>query len=283
MKIGYSSRWLFVDDKEMNIFEELKYASSLGFEVFGLNLDRKQNRRLKNDDLIKLKKLAVNYGMKIIVRSPHHLNTSINSKELIKSVRENIRIAKLLGSDRLMIHAGHMLEELELDFQTSKSYKGKKRSDFRISQNRIQKRFEQLISNLKKIVSLGRQSGVKIVLENSGEYYQFGSNIVEYYKILKEVRGLKSSISTGHANISGNNVYEYISKCMTEIINLDLHDNHGEKDEHLPLGEGNIDFKSILLKLKSREDLTLLIDTYKNDFIERSLSNLRGILKSINS
>ncbi len=273
MKIGYASRWIFVKDQEMDIFEELKWAHSLGFEVFGLNLDRKENRKLSDKELRELRKLADSLKMKIIVRSPHHLNTAVKSKKLFEEVRKNIRKAKLVGSDRLMIHPGHILNKLQLSFEESKSYKGRERKSFGISEKEIEERFEQLINNLKKIVSF---SNIKIALENNGELYQFGSNLDEYYEILKRVKGLKSSISTGHANISGNNVYDYIKKCRSKIINLDIHDNKGKKDEHLPIGDGNIDFKKIFKILRSKR-LTLLIDTYSNKLIEKSFRKIKEI------
>lgn len=281
MQIGYSSRWMFLEDKETDIFEELDYAHSLGFEVFGLNLDRKQNRMLTDKELIKLKNQAKQYHMKIIVRSPHHLNTAIKNKKLMSEVKRNIKIAKSVGSDRLMIHSGHIVNKLELDLKTSKSYKSKGRKEFNIPKKQIQERFRQLMSNLNEIVSLGKSSNIKIALENNGEYYQFGSNLKEYYELLTKVKDLKASISTGHANISGNNVYDYISQCRSKIINLDLHDNFGKKDEHLPVGDGNIDFGRVLKPFKNKKEVTLLIDTYTNVLIKKSLLNLREVLKTL--
>jgi len=278
MRIGCSSRWLFLTDKEMNIFEEIKWAHSLGFKVFGLNLDRTENQFLSNNELKKLKLLAYQLKMQVVVRSPHHLNTSLNDKKVIEQIKKNICIARMVGSDRLMIHPGHILPELELDYNKSRAYKGKKRIRFNIPEEQIEHQFNQLIINLKQIVKIAKNEKIKIALENNGEYYQFGSNLDEYMKILSRVDGLKASISTGHANISGNNVYEYVSKCKELIINLDLHDNLGERDEHLPVGEGNINFKKILFQLKNKRNLTALVDTYSNSLIEKAISNLKKII-----
>ncbi|MDD5332009.1 MAG: sugar phosphate isomerase/epimerase [Candidatus Nanoarchaeia archaeon] len=279
MKIGYSSRWLFLADKEINIFEEIKWAHSIGFKIFGLNLDRKENRLISTSKLKKLRLLANKLKMQIVVRSPHHLNTSLDDKKIIEQIKKNITIAKTVGSDRLMIHAGHILPELELDYKKSKMYKGIKRTELNIPKKQVEKQFNQLILNLKQAVKIAKEENIKIALENNGEYYQFGSNLKEYLKILNQVNGLKASISTGHANISGNNVDKYISKCKNSIINLDLHDNSGKKDEHLPIGEGNINFKKIFSKLKSKRNMTALIDTYSNDLVEKAISNLKKITK----
>jgi len=282
MKIGYSSRWHFVHgDKTINIFKELEYAHYLGFEVFGLNLDRDHNRSMGALQLWRLRKKANAFGMSIIVRSPHHLNTSVESEELLKQVRRNIRIAKSVGSDRLMIHPGHILDQLQLDSRVSSSYKGKRRKDFDITEDQIEKRRGQLISNLQLIIQMCKRSGIQLALENNGEYYQFGSNIKEFELILNQVPGLKVSISTGHANISRNNVYRYISKFKDKIINLDLHDNNGKKDDHKPMGDGNIDFLKILKALNKNPNLTLLIDTYTNQLTEKSLENVKQIISRL--
>lgn len=50
-----------------------------------------------------------------------------------------------------------------------------------------------------------------------------------------------------------------------------------EKDR-MPVGEGNIDFKKILKPFKNKKYVTLLIDTYTNELIERSVANLKRIL-----
>jgi sugar phosphate isomerase/epimerase len=153
-----------------------------------------------------------------------------------------------------------------------------KRTEFNIQKKQVEKQFNQLIINLKQIVKIAKRDKIKIALENNGEYYQFGSNLKEYLKILNQVNGLKVSISTGHANISGNNVHEYISKCKNLIINLNLHDNSGKKDEHLPVGEGNINFKKIFSKLKNKRNITALIDTYSNNLVEKAISNFKKIV-----
>jgi len=280
MKIGYSSRWKFLE-KEMNLFEELDFAHSLGFEVFGLNLDRPQNRSLTKQQLTKLKTIADQYKIQFVVRCPHHINTSINSTQLYHEIEKYLKIAKALGSDRLMIHPGSILNRLELDFDTSKQFKGKTRTELGIPETQIKAQFQQLIKNLQKIVLLSKKQEITIGLENNGEYYQFGSNLKEYQQILSLVPGLKASISIGHANISGNNLYEYITTFKDKIINLDIHDNHGEKDEHLPIGDGNINFKKIFEALNHTENLTLLVDTYTDEFVKRSLINLYQILKTI--
>jgi len=277
MNIGYASRWEFVlGDKDLNVFKELEFAHSLGFKTFGLNLDRKKNRKLTVKQLKKLKVVAKKLKIKIVVRSPHHLNTSVDDSRLFKEVKNNLIIAKLIGSDRLMIHPGFLSDRLELKRGESQKLKGKKRKELKVD---VEERINNLISNLKKIVKLGKKLKMKIALENNAEQYQLGSNLKEYLFVLNNVPGIYASISTGHANIHGNKVLQHINKTKNRLINLDIHDNKGKKDDHLPVGKGNINFKCIFGKVKNKKNITILIDTYTNKLVKESIDNFRVLIK----
>jgi len=83
----------------------------------------------------------------------------------------------------------------------------------------------------------------------------------EPVKFSKVVEGVNSpnlglTLDVGHCNGKGawdNTPYkstlEFINDKAHLIKHVHLHDNHGLKDEHLPPGEGNIDFPSIITLL----------------------------------
>ncbi|MBW3020987.1 sugar phosphate isomerase/epimerase [Candidatus Woesearchaeota archaeon] len=279
---SYSSYW--EKTKPKNIFEELRFAKSLGFNCFGLNLDNDANKRLGRFSLMKLKSLAKKLDMKLIVRCPHHLNTSLDNKKILRSVKKSINIAKLLGSDRILIHAGDITTTVEKHPIIAEKLKGKTREQiFKegggiINEFSVLKQYNNLIKNLNKIVLIAEKKGLMVALENNGEYYQFGSNIKEFKDIYRKVPGLKMSISSGHANINGNNFLKYLRIFKGSIINMDLHDNMGDKDTHLSIGKGNINFKPLKLFLKDKR-FTCLIDTYRDDWIKESIIKLKEIIK----
>ncbi|MCB5280022.1 MAG: sugar phosphate isomerase/epimerase [Candidatus Cloacimonetes bacterium] len=53
----------------------------------------------------------------------------------------------------------------------------------------------------------------------------------------------------GHANTM-NCINEFIDRFKDRLANVHIHDNMGDRDAHLGLGEGNIDFEAVLSKLK---------------------------------
>lgn len=52
----------------------------------------------------------------------------------------------------------------------------------------------------------------------------------------------------GHANTAGT-IQDFLGY-SDRFVNVHVHDNHGEWDEHLPVGEGNIDFRKVLQGLR---------------------------------
>ena len=47
----------------------------------------------------------------------------------------------------------------------------------------------------------------------------------------------------GHANTNGN--VESFLKLKDKMIHTHVHDNHGERDEHLPVGNGTVPWKKV--------------------------------------
>lgn len=56
-------------------------------------------------------------------------------------------------------------------------------------------------------------------------------------------------VDTGHVNL-GFDVVEYIRHLPGRIVTTHLHDNHGDRDAHMMVGEGTVDFPSVVLAFK---------------------------------
>lgn len=71
---------------------------------------------------------------------------------------------------------------------------------------------------------------------------------------------LKACFDLGHAHAYGNEK-EVFEKLKDKIACTHLHDNFG-KDDHLILGEGEIEFKEILDKLKNIKDVSNCLECF---------------------
>lgn len=107
-------------------------------------------------------------------------------------------------------------------------------------------RVEQMVETLSVLVDYGRVLGVEIAIENIDEPFSY--NLLE--PLFKKLPDLKFCFDTGHAEV-WNTWEKYLPTFTDRISALHIHDNHGEKDEHLIPGDGEIDFVPFLKQLKT--------------------------------
>ena len=84
----------------------------------------------------------------------------------------------------------------------------------------------------------------------------------------------------GHWNMFANiGLEEWLTELGSFIAEIHLHDNHGQADEHLPLGEGQIDF-DLLFQLMGRfaPEAVWTIEAHTNERRERALKNIEKYL-----
>lgn len=111
-----------------------------------------------------------------------------------------------------------------------------------------EKSIEQAKKSLRSIGRISEEYGVRVAMENMPAFPFFLGHTVDELNQLFEGTDLGFCFDIGHANTVGQ--VEEIAKAFRDrLINVHIHDNHGEADEHLTLGEGNIDFKSVLALL----------------------------------
>jgi sugar phosphate isomerase/epimerase len=105
-----------------------------------------------------------------------------------------------------------------------------------------------LLTNLKNIALYAEQQNVRITLENLGHgYYREPERLVTVIETLgQENVGL--CIDTGHRNLSGSPA-EALRTTGKHLFTVHIHDNDGERDEHLLPGRGNIDWPGVMQTL----------------------------------
>lgn len=123
-------------------------------------------------------------------------------------------------------------------------------------------------TNKKSLIELdkaGEEYGVTLALENIPKMWISLCSNADEMRALIEGTNLKICFDVGHAHIS-DAINGYID-LKENIANLHLHDNHGDKDKHLILGEGNLPFADILGALRG----------YNGIFVIESMSLEQGI------
>lgn len=120
-------------------------------------------------------------------------------------------------------------------------------------------------SSLENLVLHAKQTGVTICVENT--LSEMGHP--EYLRsFVNETRltGLRFNFDIGHAHLAEGPEESRISKSFEPMRDLiattHIHDNHGEKDEHLPPFDGSIDWPAAITLLKTvpQPNLPLLLE-----------------------
>jgi len=117
------------------------------------------------------------------------------------------------------------------------------------------------IMSLKKLSLFARKQDLKLLLENITQGAITSVNDIRI--ILKEVPSLGLLLDVNHANaISKRTIYEFFEQCGPKIEHLHLSDNNG-KDEHLPIGQGTINWKRVLSAVKDlKQCRTITLEVY---------------------
>ena len=79
---------------------------------------------------------------------------------------------------------------------------------------------------------------------------------------------LYMTLDVGHANHVGYSADDMIFDCIKHVH---MHDNFGDDDAHLPLGEGSIDLKRVVNNLESKKyDGIYILEVNDYDSIKKS-------------
>jgi len=133
----------------------------------------------------------------------------------------------------------------------------------------IEESLKHAFNSLDAIVSKADELGINLCLENMFPRYQSFFEPESFAEIFKMYPNLKLTLDTGHANIDnqdGRRNLNFIQQLGDRIGHLHISDNLGKRDDHLPIGEGNIDFPEIIKALKeSGYNDTVTLEVFAED------------------
>ncbi len=134
------------------------------------------------------------------------------------------------------------------------------------------------ISLLDEMVSYAETQGVVLCIENLSERYD------SFKPAFDAIPSLRMTLDIGHGQLLAreNTALGFIRNTFERIAHLHVHDNHGGKsvtdDEHLPLGEGIIDYPGILHEIiKKGYDSTVTMEVKPMD-MPKSCIYLKRVL-----
>jgi sugar phosphate isomerase/epimerase len=120
-------------------------------------------------------------------------------------------------------------------------------------------------SSLEHLVLHAHHAGVTLAVENTTSEMGDPAYLRAFVDETR-LTGLRFNFDIGHANLADGPAEERLEKSFVPLRDLvasvHLHDNHGDKDEHLPPYDGSIDWSAAIPLLKSSpsEDLPVVLE-----------------------
>jgi sugar phosphate isomerase/epimerase len=128
------------------------------------------------------------------------------------------------------------------------------------------------------VLEEAREHGLTLALENI-----FEKDPLLLAKLIKAIDSpnFTHCFDIGHYNVYADypleDWFDLLGPYMTEVH---LHDNHGSWDEHLALGEGNINLQALFSQLKKRQmQPALVIEAHTEEHVFLSLDRIRDYLE----
>jgi sugar phosphate isomerase/epimerase len=245
------------------VVEELTEIAALGFDYLELTMDPPQAHYTTiRQQMSSISGALASQSMNIIC----HLPTFVSTADLTESIREasllemynSLEVAAELGCQKVVLHPGHISGMGIYVKETALAHAN---------------------NSLAAIIDRAQTLGLCVCLENMFPKCRAFVEPADFVEILERFPDLMLTLDTGHANIgnsSGRRILEFIEKFGHRIGHLHVSDNFGERDDHIPLGAGKIDFLKIVSALKQCEyDDTATFEIFSEDRRELQMSRDR--------
>ncbi|MGW8193323.1 MAG: sugar phosphate isomerase/epimerase family protein [Desulforhopalus sp.] len=214
------------------VLQEINLFAELGFSYLELAMDQPEahySHIAANQATIT--KALQDYAMGIVC----HLPTFVSTADLTDSIRrasceemkQSLNVAAGLGAEKVTVHPSMIGGMGAFVADRARTY---------------------AYEFLSEMVELSGELGVTICLENMMPRNNFGVECAELDTIFRRFPTLQFTFDTGHANLGDNGkvrFQELVKKFGDRIGHIHLSDNRGVHDDHLPLGQGNIDFRRL--------------------------------------
>lgn len=254
------------------VLEEIDIIMGEGFDFVELALDPPRAhystiRELKQEILSALS----DTGTGLVC----HLPTFVFTADLTESIRRvsleetivSLETAGELDAEKVVIHPGYIGGMGSFVMETSRQY---------------------ALESLAAVSEKAAELDICLCLENMFPRYQSFVEPEDFTDIFYMFPSLKLTLDTGHANIddrTGGRLLKFLQQYGNKLGHVHISDNHGKRDDHLPVGEGSVNFKDFISALKAcgyDGTMTLEIFTDNRQNLLRSRKLIEEMLSSEN-
>ncbi|WP_295589215.1 sugar phosphate isomerase/epimerase [uncultured Methanobrevibacter sp.] len=246
MKIGAST----LAGIETTLEETLEFIENLGIDYAEL-VHQFPSENIDAD-------ILESYNLKYSIHSPF-MDVNIAALQdksrlnSLKQIKDSINLANKINVEAVVIHPGLA------PFLANKYF--------------LDKVYERANNSIKELGEYGRDLGVLATIENMPTFDGMLYNNMEDLHNLLTSLDMSMTLDIGHANHSG---YSPDQMIFDSIKHIHIHDNFGDEDAHLALGEGSIELKYIVNSLEEKNyDGIYIIEVNDYDSIKKSYEYMK--------
>lgn len=134
------------------------------------------------------------------------------------------------------------------------------------------------VESWKPLVEMAERSDLIVAVENA-----FEKSPATLLALVEHIGSshIGHCLDVGHLNVFGDTpIAQWVKTMAPHIVEIHLHDNNGRIDDHLPMGEGNIDFPLLfrLIRRNVKRRPLLCLEPDREEDLEASI---RGCLRFI--
>jgi sugar phosphate isomerase/epimerase len=249
------------------IMDELCEFSTLGFDYLELSLDPPEAHHSRIRAAKKeIQRRLRDFGMGLVI----HLPTFVLTADLTEGIRNasveemcrSMDLAAEMAAEKVVMHPSAITGLAPMVMELALGYARE---------------------SMEKMITHAGSLGLCVCLENMFPRYRSFFEPAQFSSILDEHPSLQMTLDTGHANIEGHSgarIFSFLRRFGGRIGHVHASDNKGTRDEHLPIGNGNIDFPALMRRLNEiGYDETVTLEVFSED--RRLLAKSRDRLRRL--
>ena len=220
---------------EADACEVLDFAVQHGFHGYELSSYHFWPERLRASEIERMRAIVNAHGLRVAIHARHrgvHFGTHDPDlrQRFVEELQATVRFVAELGGDVVVAHVG--------EIAPAPGAAEPPGSSLRVEA------FQLALDSFARCAPVAAECGVRICVENVQlRPTEVITSFSEHVRLVDTLShpSVVCALDTGHAYVNGG-IRACIDTFGPRLQHIHLHDNHGEKDEHLEVGQGTIPF-----------------------------------------
>ena len=231
--------------------EVLDFAVRHGFQGIELSSYHFWPERLRADEIDRMRSIVKQNGIRLAIHARHRgisfgAHDAALRQHFVEELQGTVRFAAELGGDIVVAHVGEVVPLANNPSASEMTLR--------------QEAFQFALDSFARCAPVAADCGVRICVENVQlRPTEVIISFADHLRLVDTIGhpAVVCALDTGHAHVNGG-IQACIQAFGPRLQHIHLHDNHGEKDEHLEVGKGAIRFADFAHFLRDFRDLIAL-------------------------